>query len=124
MEMLHWMRSSDVVALGWTLLNFCWQGVAIATLYVAMDRAAGRMGAPTRYGIAVAALALMPIIVTATFVEQERLVVQKDHDTRQIAVSELGTLHDTFVEQTSFLACPVKREMCGLQSKRPRCCRG
>ena len=56
MEPLSWIQDGERIALGWTLLHFCWQGAAIALLYAVADRIAARSGATVRYGLAVAAL--------------------------------------------------------------------
>ena len=38
MGILSWTRDGEMVALGWTLLHFCWQGALIAVLYAVLDR--------------------------------------------------------------------------------------
>jgi beta-lactamase regulating signal transducer with metallopeptidase domain len=73
MESMNWLRDGEVMALGWTLLHFCWQGTVIAMLYVMVDRAAGNASRNTRYGISFATLAAMPFVAVMTFLKQERL---------------------------------------------------
>ena len=60
------------MALGWTLLHFCWQGTAVALAYVVADRLTWRASAVVRYAIATGALALMPLLVLATFASELR----------------------------------------------------
>jgi beta-lactamase regulating signal transducer with metallopeptidase domain len=98
MNPLGGLGTGEVVALGWTLLHFCWESAAIALVYAVVDRCAQRAGATVRYGIAVAALGLMALAAVGTFVDQERLVVPvaasqlTEHDGER-AVSQLGVLH-------------------------------
>src|SRR5215472_104454 len=60
-------------ALGWTLLHFVWQGVALAALFAVANTLCRR--AATRYVLAVITLALMMAAPVITF---SRLVQQKD----------------------------------------------
>jgi hypothetical protein len=56
------MLSSEawVERLGWTLVHFLWQGLAIALLYAAADRVMARRRSPNgRYLLACAALVAM-----------------------------------------------------------------
>lgn len=98
MSVLNGNQSSEVVALGWTLLHFCWQSTAIALVYAALDRCAVRTPAPVRYGIAFVALGLLPLVAAATFVEQMHLVSHVAIGQQQVAVSQLGTMHATLAE--------------------------
>jgi beta-lactamase regulating signal transducer with metallopeptidase domain len=93
MSVLNGFQSSEVVALGWTLLHFCWQSAAIALVYTALDRCALRTSASVRYGIAFVALALLPLVAAATFVEQMRLVSNAPIGRQPIAASQLETMH-------------------------------
>jgi beta-lactamase regulating signal transducer with metallopeptidase domain len=106
MEVLNWMRSVDRVALGWTLLHFCWQGVAIALLYVIVDKAAVRAATTVRYGITVLALALMPAAVLFTLLQQERLVVHVERGDQQVVASELGAFHSAVINRVP-IAAPI-----------------
>ncbi len=93
MGTLGWRQDGEMVALGWTLLHFCWQGTVIALLYAVLDRATTGASAKVRYGIAVLALALMPIAAAVTFSEQQRLVVHVPRDGREAIVSQVGAMH-------------------------------
>jgi beta-lactamase regulating signal transducer with metallopeptidase domain len=97
MEMLGWMQEGKMVALGWTLLHFCWQGAAIALLYALLDRVTVHAGARFRYGIAMVAITLMPLAAFITFVEQQRLVVHPTGN-RPAVVSHVGFMHTAFVQ--------------------------
>jgi beta-lactamase regulating signal transducer with metallopeptidase domain len=103
-----WMQNGEVVALGWTLLHFCWQGVAIAALYIMADRVLSRTPSKTRYGVAMAALVMMFLAATLTFLEQERLVVRIAHGESQFMASQLGTLHETLIQQMPMAAPAVE----------------
>jgi beta-lactamase regulating signal transducer with metallopeptidase domain len=65
--------SGEIVALGWTLLHFCWQGTAVAAAYSVIDRMTSRSTSGVRYAVALLALALMPLVVVVTFVEEMRV---------------------------------------------------
>ena len=69
-----WLSHSESLALGWTLLHFCWQGALVALAYAFVDRLTRRAASGVRYAIAVGALALMPLIVLATFAREIRAV--------------------------------------------------
>jgi len=64
---MGWLSREEMVALGWTLLHFCWQGTAVAVAYAVVDRLTSRATATVRYAVALGALALMPLVVVATF---------------------------------------------------------
>jgi beta-lactamase regulating signal transducer with metallopeptidase domain len=64
---ITWLSREEVVALGWTLLHFCWQGTAVAVAFAAADRITSHAASKVRYAIALAALLLMPAIVLGTF---------------------------------------------------------
>ncbi|HEY2040769.1 MAG TPA: peptidase M56, partial [Edaphobacter sp.] len=104
MDAQSWMQNGEVIALGWTLLHFCWQGVAIAALYTLADRIAAHTTSRTRYGLAMGALVLMFFAAVLTFLEQERLVVRITHGDSQLMASQLGTLHETLVQQMPVVA--------------------
>ncbi len=107
MGVLNGIPAGEVVALGWTLLHFCWQTAAIALLYVVADRCALRAGAQVRYGIAMSALALMAFAAAATFIDQERLVVHVAPDRREVVASQLGALHTAVEEALPATVAPV-----------------
>jgi len=77
MSPITWLSREEVVALGWTLLHFCWQGTAVAVAFAAVDRIASHASSKIRYSIALAALLLMPAIVLGTFA----LEIQAIHTT-------------------------------------------
>ena len=65
-----WLSHSELVALGWTLLHFLWQGAAIMAAYALVDRLTRGASTATRYGLAIAALALMPLVALGTFAKE------------------------------------------------------
>ncbi len=73
MNSISWLSRGEIVALGWTLLHFCWQGTAVAVAYSVVDRMTSRATSGVRYAVALIALALMPVVVVATFVEEMRV---------------------------------------------------
>lgn len=101
---LRWVHSGEVIALGWTLLHFCWQSTVIALLYALVDRCMVRASTAVRYGIAMTMLALMPIAALATFVEQEHLVVHFAQGSQQVVASQIGSLHANVAKEAPFAA--------------------
>jgi hypothetical protein len=107
MSAMAWLSREEMVALGWTLLHFCWQSTVIALLYALVDRCLVRATTAVRYGIAMAMLGLMPVAAVATFVEQERLVVVHHAQAEQpVMASRVGSLHATVATAVPF-AAPV-----------------
>lgn len=95
-----------MVALGWTLLHFCWQGTVLALVYALIDRMTRRSAARIRYAIAMIALALMPVMALATLMEQTRLTVHVagaagEHE---VAASQLGALHAVVIRDLPVVA--------------------
>jgi hypothetical protein len=82
MNSISWLSRGEVLALGWTLLHFCWQGTAVAVAYSVVDRMTSRATAGVRYAVALIALLLMPIVVAATFVEEMRVAVPSHPNTQ------------------------------------------
>jgi beta-lactamase regulating signal transducer with metallopeptidase domain len=72
MVAMNWLSREETVALGWTLLHFLWQGAALAVAYAVIDRITWRTSSSLRYLVALVALALMPLVVIATFVNEVR----------------------------------------------------
>ena len=107
MAVLNGFQSGEVVALGWTLLHFCWQSTAISLVYAAVDRCTMRASPSVRYGIALGALALLPIVAAVTFVEQVRLVSNVQIGEQQMAVSQLGAIHTALVQEIPVVAPAV-----------------
>src|ERR1700758_346786 len=73
MSPITWLSREETVALGWTLLHFCWQGTAVAVAYAAVDRITSRAATRVRYIVALSALLLMPVVVLGTFAEELRV---------------------------------------------------
>jgi len=67
---ISWIPSAAVMALGWALIHFLWQGAAIAALAAILMRCGRRPS--VRYLIGVAALGLMIAAPFATFVLVDR----------------------------------------------------
>ena len=42
MSAIAWLTREETVALGWTLLHFCWQGTAVAVAYAVVDQVTSR----------------------------------------------------------------------------------
>jgi beta-lactamase regulating signal transducer with metallopeptidase domain len=101
---LRWVHSGEAVALGWTLLHFCWQSTIIALLYLLADRCLNRAATAIRYGVAMTMLGLMPIAALATFVKQEDLMVHFAQDSQQLVASQTGSLRTNVVEEAPFAA--------------------
>jgi len=106
MSVLGWVHSGEVVALGWTLLHFCWQSTVIALLYALADRCLVHAATTVRYGVAMAMLGLMPVAAVATFVEQQRLVVHFEQREQPVVASHVGILHVAVAKEAPF-AIPV-----------------
>ena len=104
MSVLNWVHSGEVVALGWTLLHFCWQSTIIALLYALVDRCLLQSTMAVRYGVAMTMLGLMPLAAIATFAEQERLVVHLDQGDQAVVASQIGSLHTTIATEVPFVA--------------------
>jgi beta-lactamase regulating signal transducer with metallopeptidase domain len=72
MSPTSWFSGAEMIALGWTLLHFCWQGMIVAFAFALADRLTRRRQAATRYFVALSAFALMPLIVMFTFANEMR----------------------------------------------------
>ena len=99
MAAMDWISDGEAVALGWTLLHFCWQGTAVALLYAGIDKLTSSASVKVRYVIAVVALALMPTLVVATFWEQSHLVRTITFDGQQRMASGLSEMHGVLLTQ-------------------------
>ena len=73
MSAVAWLSREEMVALGWTLLHFCWQGTAVALVYAVVDRMTSRSTSTVRYAAALAAFMLMPLVVFGTFALEMRV---------------------------------------------------
>jgi beta-lactamase regulating signal transducer with metallopeptidase domain len=109
MGSMNWLRDGEVVAIGWTLLHFCWQGTVIAMLYFIADRAAVNASRNMRYGIGMVVLALMPFAAVATFIEQEQLLVHVPRNGHEVVASQLGSLHTTLIHAVPLATSTVER---------------
>ncbi|WP_263410871.1 M56 family metallopeptidase [Terriglobus tenax] len=103
------LDNGTMVALGWTLLHFCWQGTAIAMFYGIADQLTQRASANARYLIALTAVLLMPLAAIVTYVDQSRLVVHVSHDGETVTASQLGALHQAIVKEIP-VAAPVVQQ--------------
>ncbi len=83
---IAWLSREEIVALGWTLLHFCWQGTAVAVAFAVLDRVTSHTTSKVRYFVALAAFMLMPVIVMATFTEELR-VANKASTTTQTGLA-------------------------------------
>jgi beta-lactamase regulating signal transducer with metallopeptidase domain len=109
MHIFDRMENREMIALGWTLLHFCWQGTLLGILYAVADRMTRRAATRVRYGIALLTLILMPIAAIATFAEQQRLVAPLGETGQLITASQLGSMHTAIVTQIKF-AAPLVEE--------------
>ncbi len=97
MVAMNWLSREETVALGWTLLHFLWQGAALAVAYAVIDRITRRTSAPSRYLVALGALALMPLVVIATFTIEMRTasptnaIMQREAAVSRFHLNEIAT---------------------------------
>jgi beta-lactamase regulating signal transducer with metallopeptidase domain len=104
MSAMTWLSRGETVALGWTLLHFCWQGTAVALAYAVVDRVTLQAGSKVRYAVALAALMLMPAVVAGTFAMEMRAAapartrgngqVSQDASEMHLTVSTGPVLHE------------------------------
>jgi hypothetical protein len=57
---IAWLSREEIVALGWTLLHFCWQGTAVAVAFAVVDRITSDATSKVRYFVALAAFMVSP----------------------------------------------------------------
>jgi beta-lactamase regulating signal transducer with metallopeptidase domain len=95
---IGWISNSELVALGWTLLHFCWEGTAVAVAYWLADRVTLRATSGVRYAVALCAFVLMPLTVTATFTFEMQAVAPMP-TARHSAVAYRTPLHNPIVQQ-------------------------
>ena len=62
MNSISWLSRGEIVALGWTLLHFCWQGTAVALAYSVVDRMTSRATSGVRYAVALIAFARLSTV--------------------------------------------------------------
>src|SRR5687767_12909056 len=63
---LDWISDGLMRPVGWTLIHFCWQGAAVAALFLVVLRALPRAAASVRYRTAWLALLVMTACPLAT----------------------------------------------------------
>jgi beta-lactamase regulating signal transducer with metallopeptidase domain len=93
MTAMGWLSREEMVALGWTLLHFCWQGTAVAVGYAVADQMTSRATSKIRYVVALVALMLMPVVVIGTFAEEMRIATPapvNGHAGRLISGAHVG----------------------------------
>ena len=73
MSPITWLSREEIVALGWTLLHFCWQGTAVTVAYAMVDRITSHASSKVRYVVALGAFMLMPAVVLGTFALELRV---------------------------------------------------
>lgn len=71
-----WLSHKESLALGWTLLHFCWQGTIVAVIFVLADRITQRASSRVRYAVALVALGIMPLAVLTTFANEMKTPAQ------------------------------------------------
>jgi beta-lactamase regulating signal transducer with metallopeptidase domain len=122
MNAMAWLSREETIALGWTLLHFCWQGTAVAVAYAVVDRLTSRATSAVRYTVALAALMLMPAIVIGTFAEELRVATPPPatantaffHPAMHTTIHQTPILHElplasSLVEQNDWLAIRTDR---------------
>ena len=62
-----WISESMVIALGWTLLHFLWQGTLVAVFYGTLNVLLQRSSAAARYFLGCASLAMIMVLPATTF---------------------------------------------------------
>jgi beta-lactamase regulating signal transducer with metallopeptidase domain len=110
MNSTSWLSQGEIVALGWTLLHFCWQGTAVALAYSVVDRMTSRAGSGVRYAVALLALALMPVIVVATFVEEMRIAAPHQMNGQTADTNsgfQVGVLQGSTLREIPLTLAPV-----------------
>lgn len=68
MNPMTFFREPLMIALGWALVHFLWQGSLIALVLALANAAFGKAGSRVRYGMACGALALMVLSLAVTLV--------------------------------------------------------
>jgi beta-lactamase regulating signal transducer with metallopeptidase domain len=91
MSAIAWLTREETVALGWTLLHFCWQGTAVAVAYAVVDQVTSSATSKVRYAVALAALMLMPAVVIGTFAVEMRAAAP--HQANAYATQAVLGLH-------------------------------
>ena len=112
MSAMDWLSRGEMVALGWTLLHFCWQGTVLALAYAGVNRMTSRATSAVRYAVALGALALMPLVVTATFAYEMRQVSPAEFSAQSvnaIAATEWKAMQEPIARELPAAMSPVAR---------------
>jgi beta-lactamase regulating signal transducer with metallopeptidase domain len=95
----------DLIALGWTILHFLWQGSAIALLYLCIDRAFHAARVEFRYVISYVMFLLLAVCAATTYVCEVRTVTVLHGDAllvQQATVSVQSQVHSAANALASF----------------------
>src|SRR5215831_12342931 len=87
-----WLRQPAAQAIGWTLLQFVWQGALVAGLAAGALAALRPSAADVRYVVSSIALALMLTLPVVTGVQRYRAVAANEPAVTAEAVQTAGTL--------------------------------
>jgi beta-lactamase regulating signal transducer with metallopeptidase domain len=110
---MDWLSRGEIVALGWTLLHFCWQGTVLALAYAGVNRMTSQAASAVRYAVALGALALMPLVVTATFAYEMRVVAPAELSGQMInaiAATEWKTMQEPIARELPAAVAPIVKE--------------
>jgi beta-lactamase regulating signal transducer with metallopeptidase domain len=110
MGAMSWFSGTEMIALGWTLLHFCWQGVAVAIAFALVDRMTRRRQASTRYFVALTAFALMPLSVIFTFANQMRSTPENPNMLISHSFTNASALKTSLKSEVSAFIVPVSEE--------------
>jgi len=103
----EWLPRNELQVLGWTLLHFCWQGVAIALVYVVADRMTVRASSTIRYFVALAVMTLMPLAVALTFLCETQALPSTSAITE--GAGNGAVAHESIAEQLPRAFLPVAK---------------
>jgi len=91
MNPLAFLQEPLMIALGWALVHFLWQGAVIALLLALANATLQKAGPGTRYLLACGAMALMVISVIGTFIWFGAAVSMEPAPAAKEVVSVIGT---------------------------------
>lgn len=110
MGAISWFSGAEMIALGWTLLHFCWQGVVIAIAFAIVDRMLRGRQAATRYFVALAAFALMPLSVVCTFANEMRNAPENPNVLISHSFTNASALKTSLKSEIPTFMVPVSEE--------------
>jgi beta-lactamase regulating signal transducer with metallopeptidase domain len=110
MSAIGWFSGTQMIALGWTLLHFCWQGVIIAIAFAILDRLTLGRKTATRYFVALSAFALMPLVVVFTFANELRNAPENPNVLISHSFSNASALRTGLKPGIPTLMVPVSEE--------------